>query len=68
MGKFHVRDGLYFERTGSNGVRITWPNGEEMILDDFSWASVITSVSAAGETGETFQAALRFHNDAKVGT
>lgn len=64
MGKFHVRDELYFERGRDGDAVITWPNGETMSLDASSWASVVAHVSAAGETGETYRAALAFHDGA----
>ena len=34
----------------------------DMVLTSESWASVVSSVSKNGETGETWQKALDFHN------
>lgn len=76
VGLFHVKDGLYFQRTAKGGVRIIktdptacfdplgYPDAPaelDVTLDDGSWASVVAHVSALGETGETYRAALAFH-------
>lgn len=74
MGKFHSRDGLHFERrengsvavtvevsgTDANGRAFSWPR-EFILLDADTWASVVASVSAYGENGESFRAAENFH-------
>lgn len=62
MGKFHVRDNLFFERDADGSVEITCPDGTFLVIDASSWASVVASVSAQGETGESYRAALDFHN------
>lgn len=50
------------------------PNAQsvEVVLSEATipaneWASVVAHVSRAGESGETFQAALHFHGDERVG-
>lgn len=35
----------------------------DMTLDKNAWASIAASMSARGETGDTFYAALAFHQD-----
>ena len=70
MGKFHYRDGWYFEQLEDGSVRITYPGGwidggkrdvEEFIIDTDSWCSIIASMSRSGETAEKWQEANRFH-------
>ncbi len=70
-GIFHTHDGWYFQRLDDGTVHITKrKNGpgfgdgeiiEEHKLDPSSWASVVSHVSSAGETGPTYQTALAFH-------
>lgn len=67
---FHVKEGLYFERTTYGGVHITKrstahpesPIEMDMIINDSEWASIMASVSARNETGETYREAMEFHH------
>lgn len=70
---FHLKGGWYFERLDDGSVRIC--HEEEgtradggfveydvcLDIDPDSWASIVASVSAKGETGERFQEAVRYH-------
>jgi hypothetical protein len=66
---FHARDGWYFRREDDGSVRILAPDSlgpgaqQAIVLDASTWASVVASVSAAGETGETYRTALLFHSE-----
>jgi hypothetical protein len=67
---FHANDGWYFERQEDGSVKISAAvsrSAETITLKPAEWASVVTAVSARGETSETYQAALRLH-DQKEGT
>lgn len=69
---FHWKDGWYFERLANGSVRIY--HEEKYVdpdsgvreydvcldIDSDSWASILASVSARGETGETFREAVEF--------
>lgn len=66
---FHAADGVFFERTKSGGVQIVVTKKEDkadidriVLLSDSAWASVVSSVSNQGESYETHQEALHFHN------
>jgi len=65
---FHAHDGWYFKRGEDGSVRILAPDslgpgGSQRIdLDANTWASIVASVSAASENGETHRAALAFHD------
>lgn len=65
---FHARDNWYFRREDDGSVRITAPDSmgpgahQVVTLDANTWASVVASVSADGQTTETFRAAGRFHD------
>jgi hypothetical protein len=61
-GAFHARAGWYFRR-GADGSVTIWAaeDGAEITLDAGSWASVVASVSAPGESSATFAAARRLH-------
>jgi hypothetical protein len=69
---FHVKNGLWFERTENGSVHLVKkadardnaPVMEDIVIDDSSWASIVATVSAQGETGETYREALAFHNRA----
>lgn len=64
---FHARDGWFFRRESDGSVRILAPDSlgpgahQCVTLDPDTWASVVASVAASGESGETFRAAQRFH-------
>ena len=63
-GEFHAKEGLFFQRfsDGSVRVRAADPTGKdtlkEVTLDASAWASVVASMTAAGENGRTWNAAL----------
>jgi hypothetical protein len=66
---FHAKDGWFFERTDDSDVRIVKTDGKlggptivEGVLPTDTWASVVASVSVGGETLQTWQQALGFHN------
>jgi fructoselysine-6-P-deglycase FrlB-like protein len=64
MGKFHAHSGWYFERLEDGSVRLSAMGATELMSATFNadtWASAVASVSADGETAETFRAALEFH-------
>lgn len=67
---FHVQDGWFFEKDIANGsVRIVKrenaqedsPVVAEIMLDKYSWASIIASLSKEGETTEKWDEAQEFH-------
>jgi len=64
---FHARDGWYFRREADGSVRILGPDSagpgahQSVTLDADTWASVVASVSAQGETSESFIAANDLH-------
>ena len=73
---FHTNNGLFFTRQADGTVcvekRVPIINAREQYngdfaiverwqLDEASWASVLASMSARGESGETWQEARRFH-------
>ena len=63
----HAKDGWYFKRHEDGSVEITAKRGQknkpraQVVLTAAEWASAITSVSAKGETAETFAKALALH-------
>ena len=68
----HWQDDIYFQRLSDGSVRITsfWqynncPQERQWTIPDAAWASIISSVSAAGETAESWQQALKFHGSDK---
>lgn len=59
---FHAKDGWYFERheDGSVTIRAAVNRCDESItVDASSWASIVASMSNAGENSDTYNAALR---------
>lgn len=66
-GGFHAKDMWFFRREDDGSVRITAPDSmgpgahQVVTLDASTWASVVASVSAQGETSDTYRAALDFH-------
>lgn len=65
---FHVSSGLYFRRNDEGAVQIGRGSSFDDVeviqtIEPSSWASVVASVSAAGETYLTYRAALAFHQD-----
>lgn len=66
---FHAHSGLFFRRDENGMVHVTdCPPGSTalqcrtIVLDPDTWASAVASVSARGETGDTFTKARRFHD------
>lgn len=64
---FHVEKRLYFERLPEGKVRIYKLDSQErlifeQVLDENSWASVISSMSAGGEEDLRYFSALDFHH------
>lgn len=65
---FHAHGGWFFRRESDGSVRILAPDSlgrgahQKVVLGPGTWASVVASVSASGENGETFRAAERFHD------
>ena len=75
---FHWKDNWFFERRPDGSVRIYHEDLEadqedEMVehdvcldIDADSWCSIMASVSAQGETAESFQEARNFHHKGKT--
>ena len=71
MEGYHGAGNITLERTESGDVRIRFyrVQGGELRLeksvewDKNTWASGVASVSINRENGETFDAALKFHNE-----
>jgi hypothetical protein len=67
VGKFHTKQGLWFERTPEDGVLVTKTdvqgNNPEMAvtLTADEWASVVAHVSAYGEDRLSWETARKFH-------
>ena len=67
---FHYKEGWFFKRREDGSVRIyqQQPVRENIVkelgidIEADSWASIMASVSARGETGETFREAQQFHS------
>ena len=57
---FHAGAGWFFKRLDEGKVEVRAPAGTA-IFDKDTWASIMASVSRRGEDGETFVAALDFH-------
>jgi hypothetical protein len=69
---FHWREGWYFKRMPDGSVRVSHVTGSPFIHAQFAvpapeWASIVCSVSAAGETGERWNASQDFHGRAALG-
>lgn len=68
---FHLKDGWYFERISQGAVRIyhlgyTGLMDRGIVADADSWASIMASVSAQGDTAESFQEARNFHHKGRT--
>lgn len=67
---FHWRFGIEFERLAGGDVRLTMPGERYGAIESSwtipaaEWASIITAVSAVGETAEQYAIATVFHNEA----
>lgn len=62
---FHAKEGWCFQRLDNGWVRMTFSGtlNAQVDFDPNIWASIIASMSARGETRETFDAALAFHGE-----
>jgi hypothetical protein len=66
---FHNRDGWFYKRLDNGVVRISHVLHppifgrlvEQFCIPENEWASIVCSVSEAGETSERWMAARRFH-------
>lgn len=66
---FHSKDGWFFQRTPAGEVIISYydqtlpkrPLVSQIKLEPELWASCVASVSKAGETTETYEQAVKFH-------
>lgn len=75
-GWFHLSDGFCFLRLGDGSVlievRTPLPGGGEHVYSTTAtaaqWSSVVSSVSASGETETTRDAALKLHNQETKGS
>ena len=62
---FHWRDGVYFKRCDDGAVEVRYfeefnntPQAKVWRIPSNEWASIVASMSAAGENAETFKSAL----------
>ncbi len=63
-GRVHVRLVVpILDHSTETGYSLSQAVTFQTILPAASWASVVASVSAKGETGETFNEALRWHDN-----
>lgn len=63
---FHWRDGWFFKRQEDGSVRVLHLDEHknvktQIIIPENEWASIVTSVSAEGETAERWEQSRRFH-------
>lgn len=61
--RYHWRDNWFFQRTKLGAVLVTLPDSSQKVIPPNEWASIVASVCARGETGETFEAARAFHGE-----
>lgn len=63
---FHAHDGWYFHREDDAVSIQHWSQGGKLLdavtIDADTWASIVSSVSLAGEHGDTFRMAEWLHN------
>lgn len=58
---FHAKDGWYFERQDDGSVKVSAAvdrSTEVITLGPSTWASIVASMSAEGETSQSYQRAL----------
>ena len=63
---FHAQDGLFFQRMENGTVEVMVKDGNRIfqtVLTSDTWASVIASVSARGDTSFVWEEAIQFHNE-----
>lgn len=66
---FHWQDGWYFRRTENGSVEVTKtvanhvdsPTLLQFTIPAYHWASIVSSVSAEGETAQRWNEACDFH-------
>lgn len=65
---FHWRDETFFTRTGDGSVEVHYleqynntPQQKMWRIPPNAWASIVASVSATGETSESYREAVKFH-------
>lgn len=65
LGEFHARDGLYFRRLDNGDVVVEKRTADRFDQLQFRielpaslWASIVSTMSAAGENWDTWNAAL----------
>lgn len=69
---FHSHDGWHWKRLASGEVQVVVVGGDatpglpagnyvEMVISPATWASIVASVSASGETDGRFYRAQEFH-------
>lgn len=71
---YHAANGLYFEHLETGDVHIikradSDPESKiifEQIIDEGTWASIVSTVSAYGENYLSFQEALMFHRGKRI--
>ena len=63
---YHAKDGFFFLRGDNGQVSITIVEhgsvAKETVLDADTWASVVATVSASGDTSLAHSVALEYHN------
>jgi hypothetical protein len=62
-GEFHWRDGWFFKRLPDGSVRVQHRAPDagpsvDLLIPSNEWASIVASMSAEGETAESYQDAL----------
>lgn len=58
---FHAKDGWYFERQDDGSVKVSAAvdrSTEVITLGPSTWASIVASMSAEGETSQSYQRSL----------
>lgn len=58
---FHYRDELLFFRQADSAVRVMLTGVTVAVIDAYSWASVVASMSAGGEDAASYERARDFH-------
>lgn len=62
MEGFHTHNGWSWQRKPDGSVLVTVGGGHHQhLMTPEEWASVVATLSAAGETAERYQDALKFH-------
>lgn len=63
-GRYHLRNGWYFERIDAESIELTHDGGtvHRLRVSVNEWASVMASTSLRGETGDTWREAVDYLN------